>query len=166
MSRVLNVNHTDSTVSGVSSLSLPISVLNYAADWGVKDGTQNDLILVNNTSPVDRMERIRYSVSDISNIYNGSNIDPNLFMDTKRGVSLLAQLNGVYTITDSVNTSYERVAPIQAHLVLKLPVDAVITPNTLLSLVGRLCSTLFDTGVTTSARLGRMVRGSLRPSDL
>lgn len=166
MSRQINFNHSDSAVGGVSSLTLPISVLNYAADWGVKDGVKGETWLVNNTSPIDRPERIRLAVASVPDIYAGTGIDPNLFMDSKRGVSLVCQLTEVATVTDTVNTSFERVSPISAHIVLKLPVDAVLTADQVKAIVGRLCSTMFDTGVVTSARLGRMLRGSLLPSDL
>lgn len=166
MSKVVNLNHTDSAVSGVSSLSLPISVLNYGADFGVQDGNGAELHLVNNTSPIDCPETIRYAVSDVQNIYKGTTIDPNLFMDTKRGVSLLVQLNQVYNVTDSAVPAYNRVLPIKAHMVLQIPVDQVVTADMVQALVGRLCSCLFDTGSASSARIGRLLRGSLRPSDL
>lgn len=166
MSKLVNLNHTDTAVGGVGSLSLPISVLNYAADFGVQDGSGAELHLINNTSPIDCPETVRYAITDVANIYKGTAIDPNLFMDTKRGVSLLVQLNQVYTVTDAAVPAYTRVLPIKAHMVLQLPVDQVLTADMVKDIVGRLNSCLFDTGVVTSARISRLLRGSLRPSDL
>lgn len=166
MARVVNLNHTDTAVSGVSSLSLPISVLNNGADWGKKSGGSEELILVNNTSPIDCPETIRLAITDVPNIYKGFAIDPNLFMDQKRGVSLLSQLTQVYTVTDVDVPGWQRVLPIKAHIVLQIPVDQSITADMVKAVVGRLAATLFDTGVVTSGRLGRMLRGSLQPSDL
>lgn len=165
MSITVNKNHTDSAVSGVTSLSLDIPVLNHGEDFGISGASKNELILTNNTSPIDRPEVVRYSLSEIPNIYKGTNIDPNLFVNSKRGVSLLIQVSGVWSKVDSV-TGIESALPYKAWKVIQVPMDAIYTADNVAEIFARLDAFQFDTGVVTSARLGRMLRGSLRPNDL
>lgn len=166
MAKVVNLNHVDTAVEGVATLALPISVLNYHEDFAVKSEVGSTLVLTNNTSPIDRPETIRYAVADVANVYKNTGVDPGYTLESKRGISLLAQLRAFYTVTDAAVPGYEKVLPVKAHLVLEIPCDAVITTDMALAIIGRLASTVLDTGVLTSSRLAKMLRGSLRPSDL
>lgn len=166
MSKTVSYNRTDTAVAGVPSLNLPVAVLNYKADFSMVQASPSELVLTNLTSPIDRPETIRYSVNAIKDIYKGTGIDPTSYSASRRGVSLLAQLTDRWTVADTVDTTYNVTLPVQAHMVLKLPADAVITPDMVKLLVGRLCDTLFNTGLITSERLNAMLRGSLLPADL
>lgn len=167
MSTVVNFGHTDTPVDGVTALTLDRAILNYDADFRVKSNDAGkEVVLTNLTSPIDRPEKIRISFSEITNVYNGSGVDPSVSAPTKRGVSLLIQLTNVMSVSDSVDPDYRIDLPLSAHLVVKVPSSEHVTGAVIEDLIGRLLSGLFDTGSTSTARLESILRGSLLPSDL
>lgn len=166
MTKSLAQNHTDTAVSGVTSLNLPISVLNYAADFRVKSDEPGEAIITNLTSPIDCPEQLRFCMSDVKDIYKSSGIDASLWAPSKRGVTILTQLTDVWTVTDSTDSSYRVDLPIEGHLVLKIPANELVTADMIKAFAGRVCSGLFNTGVIDSDRLKSMIRGSLLPKDL
>lgn len=166
MAKTVVYQSADTAISGVSSLSIPIGLVNYGKDWAVRAGSPaSELKIANLNSPRGLEEQFRFAQSDITNVYRNTNIDPGLFSPSKRGVSLLSQLTGAFTVTDSV-TSEMYVEPIEGHIVLKIPSDQYITDAMVLTFIGRMITGLFNTGVVTSERLKAMLRGSLLPSDL
>lgn len=166
MSKSVQLNRTDTAVSGVTSLALPVAVLNWKADWRVKENEPSEVILTNLSSPVDRPERFRVGMSDIKDIYRNSGIDATLFAPSRRGVSVLCQLVDTWSITDDSDSSYEVALPVEAHVVLKLPANELITADMIKAFLGRMCSGLFETGSIASDRIKAIVRGSLLPTDL
>lgn len=166
MAKTLSVNYTDTAIPGVSSLSLNRGLVNYAADFKVKSDEPGEVILTNLTSPVVYPEKIRISVSDVSNVYTGSSIEPSLFSPTKRGTSLLVQLTEVWKVSDTVDPNLEIALPVSAHLVIKVPNHELVTPAAVETLLGRLVSGLYETGSQTTTRLTALLRGSLKPSDI
>lgn len=167
MTKQISKGYTDTAVSGVPSLTYPRAVLNIAKDFRVKtNNSGKEVILTNITSPVDRPENIRIAYTDVANIYGGTSIEPSVLAPTKRGVSVLAQVTDVMSVTDDTNSDFRIDLPLSAHLVIKVPASEYVTADVVHTLVGRLLSSLFDTGVTTNARLDAILRGSLVPSEL
>lgn len=168
MTKSLSLNRTDTTVSGVPSLSLPMSVLNFAADFRVKDSdSKKETIITNMTSPIDRPETIRIGVSEIKNVYTGTGIDPSVMSPSKKGVSIVCQIKGTWTVTDSVDASYRVDLPVEAHIVMKIPAHELITADVTKAWVGRMAAGLVEnTGLADSTRLNSLLRGSLLPSDM
>ena len=166
MSKTVNAGYTDTPISGVTSLTFPRGLVNYAADFRVKKDGADEAIITNLTTPVDRPEKFRWSVSDVANIYSGTDIDPSVYAPSKRGVSVLAQVTEVYSVTDSEDPTFRIDLPVSAHLVLKVPASEYLTAAILQTIVGRLVSGLFETGVTTTDRFAALIRGSLLPKDL
>lgn len=166
MSKVVSVNHTDTPISGVSSLSLDRGLVNFQADFKVKQDSPDEVVITNLTSPVNFPERFRFSVEEKTDVYKGSGLDPTFYAPSKRGRSILSQLTEVWTVTDSVDTTYQVALPVSAHIVIKVPDNENITPAMVEALVGRVVSGLFETGSEATTRLQAMLRGSLKPSDL
>lgn len=166
MTKVLSVNYTDTAIPGVSSLKLERGLVNFGADFKVKSDEPNEVILTNLTSPVVYPEKIRFSVSDVANVYTGSSIEPSLYSPTKRGVSMLCQLTETWKVTDPAVPEMEIALPVSAHIVIKVPNHELVTPQQIEILVGRLVSSLYETGATEPKRLGALLRGSLKPSDI
>lgn len=166
MSKVISTNYVDTPISGVTDLKLDRGKINYKADWRVKSQLADEAKLVNITSPVPYPETLRFSVSDVADVYKNSGIETAAQGPTKRGKSILAQINENWTVTDSTDPSFMVALPIQAHLVLKVPNYDLVTPEMVIALVGRLVSGLYETGSTSPARLAAMLRGSILPSDL
>lgn len=167
MSKIKSTGYTDTPIAGVSSLTMARGLLNFKADFRVKsDKPGQEVTLTNITCPVDRPEKIRIAYSDVSNVYTGSGIDPSVSAPTKRGVSILVQATSVVSVTDDTVADYRVDLPLSCHLVIKVPASEFITSDDVKTAVGRLLSGLFDTGVSTNARLDAILRGSLTPSDL
>ena len=167
MAKVTSLGYTDTSIEGVTAVDFARGLLNYEADFRVKQNQPGkEIVLTNITSPLDRPERLRIAYSEIPNIYNGSGIDPSISAPSKRGVSVLVQLTEVISISDSVDADYRIDLPVSYHLVIKVPNSEHITGDVIEAGLGRLLSGLYDTGDTTVARLGSILRGSLTPAGL
>jgi hypothetical protein len=166
MTKVVTPGYTDTAVSGVSALNFSRAILNLGTDFRVKSNTGKEVILTNLTSPIDRPEQIRLAYTDVANVYNGTGIEPSLAAPSKKGVSILAQVTDVLSVTDSTDADYRIDLPLSAHLVLKAPASEFITAVQVQTLIGRLLSSLFDTGSQDESRLEAILRGSLVPTEL
>lgn len=167
MAKVKSTGYTDTAISGVSSLTFPRGLLNFGADFRVKsEQSGKEVVLTNITSPSDRPEKIRTAYNEVANVYSGSGVEPSVYAPTKRGVNVLCQVTEVISVTDDTDADYRVDLPVSAHLVIKVPASEYISAADVQTLVGRLLSGLFDTGVATTSRLEAILRGSLKPSDL
>lgn len=166
MAKTVAVGYTDTAISGVTSLDLARGLVNYAADWRVKQDEPGEVVLTNLTSPISYPERFRIGASEVADVYKGSGIDPGLYAPTRRGISVLCQLTETWKLTDSTDATYEVALPITGHIVLKIPSNENITPAMVDTFLGRLVSGLYETGSETTTRLASILRGSLIPSDL
>lgn len=166
MSKVVSVNHTDTAISGVTSLELNRGLVNFGADFAAKQDTPDTVIVTNLTSPLAYPERFRFAAQEVQNIYQGTGVDPTLYSPSKKGTSIVAQLNEIWTVTDTVDSTYNVALPVQAHIVLKIPNNENITPAMVETLLGRVVSGLYETGSEATTRLQAMLRGSLKPSDI
>lgn len=166
MAKTTNVGYTDTPISGVTSLAFARGLLNFKADFRVKQSAPNEVVLTNLTSPSDRSEKVRIAFSEVNNIYNGTNIDPSVYAPTKGGVSVLLQLTEIWSTTDNTDAAYRVDRPVSAQLVLKYPNAEEVTAEMVQTMLGRLVSTAYETGVTDVNRLKALLRGSLLPADL
>lgn len=166
MSRVVSKNYTDTPISGVTTLTLPRGKVNYGADFRVKSEEPNEVLLTNMTSPIGFPENFRIGISEVANVYKGSNIDPAFCPPSKKGLSLLVQLTEMWKVTDTTDPSYEVCLPVSAHIVIKVPNNEAILASDVNALIGRLISGAFETGSENNDRLQAMLRGSLLPKDL
>lgn len=158
-------NTTDTAISGVTALAFAKrGLVNFEADFVKKPSGNGDLVLTNITSPPGCPEKFRYAYNEVSNIYAGSSVDPAYQAASKRGGNLLVQLTEVWTVGDDTDATYRKDFPVSAHIVLKYPLDAVVTAARVEDLIGRLLSGLYNTGKETTVRMGALVRGGLEPS--
>lgn len=166
MTKQLVLNRADTAISGVPSLSLPLAVLNLPVDFVTKTRSNKEVVLANLTSPLGAVETIRFAVNDVANVYSGTQIQPTMWATSKHGVSILAQLNDIFSVTDTVDASFRQDLPVSAHIVLKVPDSELITGDVLKAIVGRLVDALFDSGAVASSRLVALARGSLIPANV
>lgn len=162
----LNVPYTDTPVSGSPTLNLGLMPVNFPVDFSVMEDVAGEVIVTNSTCAVDRPERFRFAASDVKDVYKGTDIDPNLYTPSRRGVSVVIQLTDVYSLTDDTNTSYQAALPVSGHLVLKMPNNALLTGDMVKTFLSRLVDGAFTTGLVDTARLQSLLRGSLRPKGL
>lgn len=158
----VTLGYTD-TVSTPKSVSIPD--LSYSTDFAVLREAADELLLTNLTSPVDQPETIRYGYQNIADIYRNSGIDPSFMATSRRGVSLVGQVNDIVRVTPAEDsgccTMQQIMLPIEAHWVLKFPVSQYVTPTLALQILERAFATAFGTGAVTAEKLGAMMRGSL-----
>jgi hypothetical protein len=167
MTKEIKAGYTDTPVEGVTALTFPRAVLNLKQDFRVKaNNNGKEVVLTNITSPIDRPENIRLAYTDVANIYNGTGIEPSVASPTKKGVSVLAQVTDVISVTDTADADFRIDLPLSAHLVIKVPASEYITSAQVQAVVGRLLSSLFDTGSSSESRLEAILRGSLVPTEL
>jgi hypothetical protein len=166
MAKVITPEYTDTAIAGNPTQNFVRANVNFAADFRVKSNNGKEVILTNITSPIDCPENIRLAYTDVANIYSGTGIDPSVNAPTKRGISVLAQITDVLTVTDDADADYRVDLPLSAHLVIKVPSSEFITSARVQTLVARLLSSLYSTGVTTTTRLDAILRGSLVSSDV
>lgn len=163
--RNIDKGYTDTPIEGVSSLKLDRGMINFGKDFRLKTNGSTEVVLTNVTSPMDRPETVRLARTEISDIYKNTDISPGVMSPSRRGVSLLAQVNETIQITDDTDADFLQHLPVSAHLVLKVPASEYIDATHVEELIGRLISTLYDTGSTSESRLAALLRGSLAPKD-
>lgn len=166
MTKQLNLNRTDTAISGVSSLNMPLGILNFPVDFTPKSRTSKIAVLANLTSPLGAVETVRFAVNDIANVFTGTGISPTLWATSKHGMSVLIQLNDIFSVTDTVDSTFRQDLPVSGHIVLKVPDSELITGDVIKAFLGRLCDCAFNSGVVTSERLAALCRGSLLPTDV
>lgn len=166
MATIIKPGYTD-TIPTKKSIEIPD--LSWAADFAVKRDDPSEVILTNTTSPLDQPETIRFAYQSIADIYKNTGIDPSFVATTKRGISLLAQVNDTYRVESEGTTGCCGVTydlPISAHVVLRVPVNQQVTSDIVLDVLLRAVATLFNTGETSSARVNALLRGALMPTGM
>lgn len=167
MAKVKSFGYTDTSIEGVTTLPFARGLVNFDADFSVKSNVAGkEVVLTNITSPPDRPEKFRIGYADVSNVYNGTGVEPSITAPSKKGTQLLVQLTEVLSVTDDTDADYRLDLPISYHLVIKVPTSEYITSDDIVTGLGRLLSGLFDTGVSTTARLNSIRRGALVPPGL
>lgn len=167
MAKVKSYGFTDTPIEGVSSLTFDRGLLNFAANFRIKSSNAGkEIVLTNITSPADRPEKIRIGYTDVANVYSGTGVEPSVTAPTKKGVKILAQVTEVISVTDDTNPDYRLDLPVSYHTVITVPVSEHINATDVKKGLGRLLSSLFDTGSVADSRLEAILRGALVPSDL
>lgn len=126
------------------------------------DGSNNELTLVNLTSPSDRLETIYANVKRIDDVYSKSGIDNSRWSKSKRGIRIYIQDKTTLKVTDSDLDSVIYI-PLNCSVSLEFGDNEVITPDLVMNRLSRVVAALFDKGSITSGRLGRLAKGALIP---
>lgn len=157
---------TDTAVAGNPSTSISLAPLNFPADFLIKQSLPGEVILTNKTAAVDRPERVRFAAAEVKDVYKGTGIDPALYATSRRGTSVVVDLDSTYSVKDSVDATYESLLPFHGHLVLRVPNNQLVTADVVAAFVKRVTALLFETGSVTSSRISSLQHGSLTPNNL
>jgi hypothetical protein len=163
MSKVISTNRTD-TPPVIETLNLTVDLMNFGTDFAKKSDLPGRATITNITSPRECPEEMIIAVQQVADIYKGINVDPAYKASSKSGVSILSQVNSVFTITDTEDDTYRVDVPISAHVIVKFPADALITSTLVMEQLGRAVHGLFETEGT--VRVDKISRGSLLPTDM
>lgn len=167
MAKTLSMNFTDTAVTGGTAVELTLPQLNWSADFRERDTKSPDeVIVVNTTSPIDQPEKFRWAYNQVQDVYRNSGIDPTLYYASRRGTQILCQLTDVYSVTDSAAPDYLALLPVEAHLVVRVPNNDLLTPQIVEGLIKRMLAGLYETKSGQYTRLQALLRGALLPSAL
>lgn len=166
MGKVLSTNYVDTPVTGGTAVTYELPQLNYGADFRVTKDEPNEAIITNLSSPIDQPERFRWAHNNVVDVYRNTGIDPTLYYATRKGTQFLCQLTDVYKVTDDTDASYLALLPVEAHLVVKVPNNDLISPDVVETLIKRMLAGLYETTAGQDLRLRSMLRGALLPAAL
>lgn len=166
MAKTLSMNFTDTAVTGGTSVNLTLPQLNWKADFRVTRDDASEAKVTNITSPLDQPEQFRFASNQITDVYKNSGIDPTLYYPSRRGTQFLCQLTDVYGVTDSDAPTYLALLPVEAHLVVRVPNNDLLTPQIVEGLITRMLAGLYETDAGKYTRLSALLRGALLPSAL
>lgn len=163
MSIQLEKPWTDTPVTGGTPVSLTLDTINFGTDWAVTSDNGKEAYITNLTCPLDAAEKFKFARMDVSNIYTNSGIDANMMTPSRRGTSILCQLNSIYNVVDSENPALKWQLPMSCHVVIKVPNSELITADVIKGYLCRTLAGLFETDSSSSDRIAGMVRGALTP---
>lgn len=166
MAMTSSLGYTDS-VTVAKTLSVPD--LSYSKDFAVTRDTPDEVIITNTTSPIDQPETFRFGYNNVADVYKGTGIDPSVAAVSKRGASIVVQMNDILRVSCDSETSCSPVQfdlPISTHIVIKVPLSQYITADLVKQEVLRNVSALFGTGEVTSARIDALLRHALAPTGM
>lgn len=166
MAKSASFGYTDTLDTGSATRTFTRANLNWPVDFVATEKSDMKFQGANKTSPMDQLETIRVQASEISDVYKGTSIDPSAYSGSRKGLSIVAQVNDILRVTDSVDTTYQVDLPLSAHMVIKVPQNSMITSDHVMALAGRCLATLFDSNQLTSGRIANLLRGAMTPTGV
>jgi hypothetical protein len=152
--------------AGAKAGNLTPASLNYTQDFTKRETKANQAIISNLTSPLDRPETIRFAYQGIADVYKGTGIDPSVYASSRKGFSVLVQVNDTISVVDS-DTKKRVDLPISAHLVFKGPQHEAVSGEVIRQLIARVIGALYEEGAATpDARINSLIRGAVLPKAL
>lgn len=166
MAKTLNMNFNDTTVTGGTAVTLTLPQLNYGADFRVTKDDAGEAIITNITSPIDMPERFRFAHNAVPDVYKNTGIDPTMYYASRRGTQVLCQLTDVLSVTDTSAPDYLALLPVEAHIVIRVPNNDLISAEQVEATISRMLAGLYETTTGQQTRLRSLLRGALLPSSL
>jgi len=108
-----------------------------AGSWSYSKDDPGEAIYTNINATLDQPNSIRFAASPIANMFANSPLSASAGQRVD-GLSLLAQVNEVWKFDDAADSLAPYYFPVSAHLVLKLPSDALVTSTVAAALLLRL----------------------------
>lgn len=145
--------------------TVTMSVPDYAKDFAPSEDVANKVVLQNITSPIDQPQTARIERSNVSNIYRNTDIVRSLWATSTRGYSLVAQVNDIYRITDTTDSTFMVDLPVSAHWVLKVPATPYLSAAEYLATLNRAYALVLNQSdqIDAATMLDRMLRGVVNP---
>lgn len=133
------------------------------ASYAYSKDEPGEAVYSNIAGALDQPNTIRYAVASIADVFKNSPVAP-ITDQPVDGLSILVQVNEVWKVADSANTSFvPYYLPVSAHMVLKVPTDEYVTAAAVVSLVARLAGApMRAAGDNMSVALGQLLHGVTR----
>lgn len=137
----------------------PLDTENYA----VKADEPTECILVETTSPADQPSSIRYAIQNVADVYSGSDVDPVNKAASKKGKSVVVGIRNILRVTNDTTGEFVDY-PVKCNISFTFPISANLDATD----VGKVCSRAAGLIIEPAgaAIINRLMRGSLKPSDI
>lgn len=167
MSKSISIGVTD-TADGTWTITDPTPAeLNFDADYRILSATPGETVLANVTSPIDQPEHLRFAQRSVSNIYAGSDIDPSVYLPSRRGISTVVEVRQVWKETSSTDETYERVFPVRVGISFTVPAYAAVDETLVAALIKRNLGALWEQGsATMDTGIASLLHGVMTKSAL
>lgn len=158
----VNFSPTPTAIAGYTPQNLPLAPINWEADWKpLQSKSPNELTLVNLKSTYDRPEKIRFTWTEIPDVYKNTQISATVQAPSKRGIKLYWQYRAIASVTDATVPDFRIDFPVESHGVLTIPSNGYMTELDVSTHLGHLAACLFPTGSNATTWLAGALRGSL-----
>lgn len=118
----LNNGYDAATVATLSQVpEVPMT------DYSVKDRSVGQIVLINKTSPLDRVQVLKYQSREIGDIYKGSDVNPAMYSPNRTGRNIATVFSFIARATDGTDDKLTRDLPVKATVSVTIPNDAAIT---------------------------------------
>lgn len=130
-----------------------------SASYPVSRDVAGETILQNTATTLDQPNSVRFAVSSIADIFKSASIEP-VSGQSIAGLSMLCQLNEIWKVDDAADALAPIYYPVSAHMVVKLPMDALVTSTVAADLVRRLIgAVLRDNSQTLATGWNNLIHG-------
>lgn len=148
MTRSVSTGLNNSPVGdpAITSLDFDIVPLNFEEDFRLLEESAGKNIYADITTPVDQLTTLTIAQRAKANVYAGSSIDPNSFLDSKAGTDILIERREIWVESDSTDPTHHQFAPVRAALSLTIPTAASIDGSTIEDLISRLVASVAAQG--------------------
>jgi len=104
------------------------------------------------SSALDQPNKIRHAIQRVGNIFANSGVVPDSGQRVN-GLSILSQVMETWKVEDAANTAFNPYyLPVTGHVVMKFPVDTLITSAVLEAFMRRIFGSVFASAAATLAQ--------------
>lgn len=153
--------------AAASAATLSVPIIKWADEYRPVSDKAGDVEITSVVTPLDAPSSFHFAATQVANVYSGISpaVPANYRSPSAGGVKLLIQNTETWSITDSADPSYQVNLPVEAHLVVKVPQNSMITATAVEGLIKRTLGGLYD-GNAEATRLESLLRKALMPSSL
>lgn len=144
--------------------ALSIGVLS-SSDLAPVSETAEKVVEKNVNSPLDRPETWTFACTEVADAYKNSGISPQCKPASVRGVQIMVKHESITQVTDDTTgaENYLKQIPYSVHLVVRTPINELVTSDAVLAEVQRTMAGLFGDGTdVTSGRLKELLNSALK----
>lgn len=163
MANVTNTNLSYSPVESESQIKIPNLETNTATDFATVKSGAGERIISNTKNTDGGVYTLRYAMSDVKNVFTGSDVDPALYGAVKKGKNLLVKVRHTGTKEEDGRTIHY---PVECGVTFKYPVN-VVNENDLLQLFEEALNAVLQPKYGTSeaeadirSNLAKLMRGA------
>jgi hypothetical protein len=137
--------------------------------FDVIEDEANKCVVIDTATPIDRQRVMTFIRDSVKNVYSGTTIPDEYRLGSTAGIRIINKVSDIWTITDTADASYRKDIPVEAHVVLTVPLVDLINEQHMYQLVMDAAATMFyakDAGNGTfaaTARLAKEARGIVKP---